>query len=116
MLPSVIHNIINDYKTEFERVEAEIQHCIEKYYEIENKVEAVRQHLLSTEICHYHRNSVCESLTNTIVEAARIMDRILEDETVNPIQTILLSNLENNILVDVVDIICQPLMLYPAFL
>ena len=35
MLPSVIKHIINDYKIQFERVESEIENCIQKYYEIE---------------------------------------------------------------------------------
>ena len=39
MLPNVIQNIIYEYKEEFERVEDQIEECLQKYYDIEEKVD-----------------------------------------------------------------------------
>ena len=114
MLPTVIQHIIYEYRIEFERVEREIDRCLEKYYDIEEKVVDLRSRIANTDLCSYHTESVNMSLTHTLQEAGRIVDRILDTESVNPVQLMMLKNLENEILIDIFNIVCHPFMLYPA--
>ena len=116
MIPTVIHNIIYEYKVEFERVDREIEQCVDKYYDIENKVASLKHHIEDTDLCSYHTESVTQSLTQTVVEAGRIIDCILEEESVNPVQLLILKNLENDILIDIFNIVCHPFTLYPGLL
>ena len=116
MLPIEIQHIINDYKEEFERVEDQIEECLQKYYDIEEKVENFKSQIQNSHICHHHKSNVTISLTQTTREAARIIERILEEETVHSVQLLLLTNLENDILIDIFNVMCHPYMLYPAHL
>ena len=114
MLPIDIQNIIYEYQAEFERVDRDIDRCLEKYYDIEEKIVHLRIQIADTDLCSYHTESVNLSLTHTLQEAGRIVDRVIETESVNPVQLMMLKNLENEILIDIFNIVCHPFTLYPG--
>jgi len=114
MLPRDVLHIIHEYREAFEQVERDIQLCVDKYYEIEERVTMLQTQIIETGMCEYHTNTLRLSLRHTLVEAGRILDRVLEDDGANPVQIMLLSNLENDILIDLFNVVCHPFTLYPA--
>jgi len=83
MIPTEIQNIITEYQREFERVDREIETCVNKYYDIEDKVMSLKARIVDTDLCSYHAETVTHSLSETVIEAGRIIDRILVEETVH---------------------------------
>ena len=112
MLPAEIERLIHTYRKEFERVEKDILETLSIYYTVENRASEVLDLVktMDLSVCHFKHVEIM--LCDITMESSKLVSRILEDETVTPVQLLMLNNLSEQIQINnVFQILFHPLCL-----
>jgi len=97
MLPEDIVAIIHDYRMAFERVDNEIMDMLGLYYTTENRATEVLELVSSMVLTDFHFKNIKIMLSDITKECSKIVSGVLEEETINPVQQLMMNNLANQI-------------------
>ena len=97
ILPNEIEAIIHAYRIEFERVEDEIHHALNRYYDIENRVSDLVKLIEGMNLTDHYGKNLKIMLSDVSVECKKIMSGIIEEQTITPVQKLMLNNLSEQI-------------------
>ena len=107
-LPPEIESIILDYKVEMEQCQYKMDRAMEVFFMIQSRAEGIVNDL---QLCQCGQSKqLCKVLMSIIREATSIMARILQEDSITVQQTKILSNLQHEVFVEVMDS-----TLYPFF-
>ena len=96
-LPDEIEAIIHDYRTEFERVENEILEALSIFYSVEDRATELLEIVGSMELTDYHLKNLQIMLKDVTAECSKLVSGIVEQETITPVQKLILDNLAEQI-------------------
>ena len=97
MLPNDIETIIHAYRIEFERVEDEIHLALNVYYGIEHRVSDMLNLIQNMDLSDQYALDLKVMLADVTAECRKLMSRIIEEQTITPIQRLMLNNLSEQI-------------------
>jgi hypothetical protein len=114
MFPAELLQLINSYRLDFERVDAQINNAIVAYTEIVDRSQNLLVEMFGKHICEFHKNNLLIGFRKIEGEAAKILNTILHDEEIDMVQTEMLSALSNEIMFTVFNvIITHPYFILP---
>ena len=97
MLPDEIQTLIHDYRTEFERVDKDILDALGIYYTVEGRASELLDLVISMELPDNHFKHLKIMLSDVTGECSKLVSGILSEETVTPVQQLMLNNLAEQI-------------------
>ena len=107
-LPPDIESIILEYKVEMEQCQYKLDRAMEVFFMIQSRAESIVDDL---ELCQCGQSKqLCRVLMSIIREATNIMTRIIQEDSITVQQTKILSHLQHEVFVEVMDT-----TLYPFF-
>jgi hypothetical protein len=99
-IPKDICRIIRIYVHAFNEVEYQIGECLNHYFEIEDQSKRILGRFCDRLDCTLHRKDLRVRINAISKEAARMIENILEEQTVLPVQISLLIFLKSELVVD----------------
>ena len=107
-LPPEIKSLIHEYRSEFERVDREIEEAVSLYSFLEERANTLLTDLREGGLCEYHISRVETALNNTTEQGAMILNDILTHEKVTIAQRELLNSLTNEVIYTVFNTLVDP--------
>ena len=99
-IPIDIQNLIMHYVQAFNQVERDIDECLDHFFTLEHRASLILEGFCDRYDCHVHSLDVRCRVKDVVVEANRLLDKILCDQTVLPIQKNMLIYLQSELMLD----------------
>jgi hypothetical protein len=97
LIPNEIEAIIHAYRSEFERVEDEIHHALSIYYDIEHRISDMLNLIKNMDLSDHYGRNIEVMLSDITAECRKLMSVIIEEQTITPVQQLMLNNLSEQI-------------------